>query len=309
MANTKTNTAPKTAIDRKTDAKASTGKLILNVTSEEQFIGLYKTFQDGFNAALKGDRDAKKVISDRARERLWIDLGAALDAAEVLRDIKHVEWLEAALREHGIPVVEDADTANEFLPLVRLLMGYWPKPAKNAKPADPKPTFKWSESCWLYARVLRNASELKLSGKALTEKLFVDKGLNKIKKADAKSHDAKDAELIEQEYQYKEVINMPPYAIIPSEGLGIPAKDRPELVAVICLVSPDGKQLNVVERMDTSVDVLRRQVYKLNKSATYRAQLEKRKAELEAAEARAENEVLRRQLAIAKGSDRPQKAA
>lgn len=164
--------------------ETSATSLNLAVTNEEEFKNLIDGYRDGFHKTAGIFRDEAGALGQRKREALWKDLGAALSIIEVIQQPEYADWLEAALDETEIPVVEDDAKQNIYVMYLRLLMGYWPARPKSWKIGDPEPKFTWSENVWLYASVLRGAVKLGIKGEDLYAKIKADGNLNKFKKAD-----------------------------------------------------------------------------------------------------------------------------
>lgn len=233
--------------------------LDLNVTDEAEFKHLYEGFRKGVVATGSGFNLEAKGLATRKREALYKDLAAALAVCEVLLDPANVDYLIDALEFHGIPAVVDPEKGNEYVPLCRLLWGFWPK----ATTTNPDPAFKWDRSPELYGKVLRGAVERGIKPSELAARLLAEKGFKKFKEADDKRYLKDDHAEKEKVQRFKEVINDDPKAVFSAEGFGIPTKDRPSLIAVLCTVSADGKELSALQRLPISVQSLEQHVHKM----------------------------------------------
>lgn len=265
-----------------TSATLSNGSnLDLNVTDEAEFKKLYEGFRKSVAAVGSGFKSEANQVATRKREALYKDLAAALAVCEVLLDPANVDYLIEALELHGIPAVVDPAKGNEYVPLCRLMWGYWPQ----ATTANPDPAFIWDRSPELYGKVLRGAVVRGIKPSELAAKLLEEKGFKKFKEADDNRYLKDDQDEKDKVQRFKDVINDDPKAVIPAEGFGIPAKDRPSLVAVLCAVSADGKELNALQRLPISVQSLEQHVHKMAPDLV--ADIRVRQAEKRAAAAEA----------------------
>lgn len=233
--------------------QTSATNLSLNVTNQGDFQKVYQGYNNSFNKTAGLQKQASQKLLQSTRKTLWNDLGAALAVCEVLMAPAHKEWLIDALEYYDIPQVLDPAKANEFVPVLRLIMGFYPPKPSGWKVGDPEPAWDWSRNCESYAKVLRAAKHLKLDADGLIYKLNDDKGYTKLKKADDDRNLDGDEAHQEQIKRFKAIINDEPKIVIPADGFGIPAKDRPSLVALWATVSPDGALLNIQGKLPTSV--------------------------------------------------------
>lgn len=263
-----------------TSAKLSNeSNLDLNVTNEAEFKKLYEGFRKGVAAIGSGFKSEANEVATRKREALYKDLAAAAAVCEVLLDPKNVDYLIEALDYHGIPAVIDPAKGNEYVPVARLMWGHWPQATKG----KPDPAFTWDRSPELYGKVLRGAVVRGIKPSQLAAKLLEEKGFAKFKEADDKRHLKDDQDEKDKVARFKEVINDDPKAVLPATGFGLPSKDRPSLVAILCTVSADGKELHALQRLTYSVQTLEAQVHKMAPGLV--SDIRVRKAEKRAAEA------------------------
>jgi len=233
--------------------KLSATNLSLNVTNEAEFKNLYEGFRAGIAKTEAETKVEAKVVRDTARRNLWIDLSGALEVARGLMLPENAEWLCEALESHDIPPVNDPDKANEFLPVVRLMMGHWTDRPKGWKEGDDEPPFVCSRSKEVYAKVLRAANAKKLNAQTMLKRLEEDKGYNKLKVADDNrhlKHDEADQERIKRQ---KAVCNDVPKASLDAAAFAIPKKDKPSLVCLWAVVSEDRSTLHVQGHYPASV--------------------------------------------------------
>lgn len=262
----------------------SVANLSLNVASEDEFKGLYEGYRHLFATAAAGHTAAAQQVSERKREALWQDLSGALAVIQEMLRAENAEWLFEALEYHGIPIVEDASKGNHVLPLVRLIMGYWPKKPKGWKAGDPEPAFKWDRSIEVYAKPLRAALEAGLTPSSLLARFKADKGYNKLKIADDKRNLKNDVVEQERIQRFKAVINDTPKSVLDAGPFELPVKDRPTLVALWAVVSADGTQLNVQGRLNTSEGSIEAHINRVSEKLYPVIQLRQERERADAAE-------------------------
>lgn len=261
-------------------------ELSLAVTNEDEFKSLIGGFRDSFHKSAGIFKDEAANLGKRKREALWEDLGAALSIIEVIQQPDYAEWLEAALDETGIPVVEDDAKQNIYVMYLRLLMGYWPAKPKGWKVTDPKPKFKWSENVWLYASVLRGAVKLGIEGKDLYRKIKADGNLNKLKKADrqrlADDREEKDRKARLKLATSKKMVK----ATLEASKFGEPKSS--DFVTLYGKVSADGKTIEILGLFDDKSDSVEARIQKYADKNGDKLRAEKAERERDAANEKAE---------------------
>lgn len=221
-------------------------ELGLTVNSQEEYKGLVEATRKMIEKRSAAFAAVGKQLSDRKREALYEDLGAAAVIAKVLLAEEHVDYLIALLDEHNIPVVPDPTKRNAFVPITRLLWGSWTKPTDK----KPKSEFVWTRSTELYAKVLRGAEVRNIRPRDLTARLKEEKGFKQFKAADDAKYLKTDVGEKEKAQRHKDVINDTPIARVPSGVKGLSEKNG-TLVTLLGRVNEEGG-VDVLHRLPMS---------------------------------------------------------
>ncbi|WP_313040694.1 hypothetical protein [Sphingobium yanoikuyae] len=225
--------------------------LKLTVTNQEEFKGLVEATRTELRKRSDVFATASSTLNDRKREALYEDLAAALAVAEVLLDPANVDYLINILDEHNIPMVVDAEKRNEYVPITRLLWGYWPKPTDT----KPDPEFTYSRSTELYAKVLRGAAVRKIKSSELVAKLKEENGFKQFKDADDKKYLKSDEGEAEKKALREDVLKDEPIAVVPKGRIKASAKDGENLVCLLGRVTKDG-QVEILQQLPSKHDAL-----------------------------------------------------
>ena len=241
--------------------ETSATNLNLAVTNEEEFKSLIDGYRDGFHKTAGIFRDEAANLGQRKREALWKDLGAALSIIEVIQQPEYAEWLEAALDETGVPVVEDDEKQNIYVMYLRLLMGHFPKRPSGWKVGDPEPAFKWSENVWLYASVLRGAVKLGIKGKDLFAKIKAHGNLNKLKQADRKRLEDDQEEKDKKAFLAAATADYQLKGKLPLKKFG--KKTRTGYVSLFGRLSADGQTIEILGMFDDKSESVENRIQKM----------------------------------------------
>lgn len=249
----------KTTAGRKT-VETSATNLDLTVTNQAEYKGLVEATRKSIQRTADGFSSERSDLSERTRKALYKDLGAVLAVAEVLLHEDNEEYYLDLLDEHDIPAVLDPTTRNEYLPIARLLWGYWPKSTTK----NPNPAFAWSRSVELYAKVLRGAVVRGIKPKDLAATLTKENGFKKFKEEDDKKYRKTDADVIAMDQIIRDVITDVPKGSVPAGEIGVTDDEKSKglLISLLGRVCEDGS-VEVIQRLAASQDALKAAILKI----------------------------------------------